>query len=77
MDMERKKFRDVFKESPEGNLSLLIKVKVKEEVFDKDVSFGSGERLGGVDFHKFRYLDIAGKTDGQGVFEILGFYPQS
>ncbi len=77
MPTERKKFRDIFLENPEGDLSLLKDLKVKGVIFKAETSFKAGQGLNNVDFHKFRYLDIAGKTDEQGVFEILGFYPQS
>ena len=72
--MDRKKFVEIFKEKGD-TLTLLMDVKVKEQSFKKGKSFTDKEGLAGVDFHKFRYLDIAGKETG-GVFEITGFFPQ-
>ncbi len=72
---ERKKFRDVFSENKDDSLTLLIDVRIKKEDFSKGISFTDHDGLAGVDFHKFRYLDLGGKTT-DGVFEILGFYPE-
>lgn len=73
--METKKFREVFKEEGE-TLTLLIKIKIEEKVFNQGASFTAKEGLEGINFHRLRYLDIGGEMTADNAFEIKGFYPQ-
>jgi hypothetical protein len=76
MALERKKFRDIFSEEGD-NLCLLSDLKVKDEVFRAGQRFTKKERLGGVDFHVLRYLDLALEKDtNTNIYEIKGFYEE-
>ncbi len=76
MALETKKFGDIFEEdSSKQSLTLLVDVKVRGEVFRKGTSFTSPTGLGGVDFHKFRYLDV-GVEKEEDVYRIEGFIEQ-
>lgn len=73
---ERKKFREVFQEDAKTeSLSLLFDIKVKGTLYPKGTSFSSPAGLGGVDFHKFRYLDVALEKDGD-TWDVKGFFTQ-
>lgn len=72
---EKRKFRDIFKEDKDEKLTLLSNIIVKGEKFTKDQVFALNETIGGVDFHKFRYLDLAVEVGQDGVLTIVGFYP--
>lgn len=71
---ERKKFRDIFKEDKDETLTLLRDIIVKGEKFTKDQIFALNETIAGVDFHKYRYLDLAVEVGTDGVLTIVGFY---
>jgi hypothetical protein len=71
---ERKKFRDVFKEDKDEKLTLLNDIVVKGERFSKEQIFALDEPIGGVNFHKYRYLDLAVEVGEGGVLTIVGFY---
>lgn len=74
MSLERKRFREIFEEDTETEcLKLLVSVKVKDTVFPTGTTFASPQGLGGIDFHTFRYLDVAVEKEGE-VYEIKGFF---
>ncbi len=77
MAILRRKFREVFQEGPDGSLTPLLKLRVKNTIFTPQMTFAKGVGLGGIDFHSFRYLDVAldheATTD---IYEVKGFYPQ-
>lgn len=74
--MERRKFRTIFQESKDENLSLLADVMIKGARFNRGTPFSVSEGLGGIEFHKFRYFDLAVNIHPDGVLEIMGFYPE-
>lgn len=76
MDKMRKKFRDIFQENDKEELELLHDVEVKGEKFSKGDKFSLQDELGGVNFHKYRYLDLAVETIDSGKrLRLVGFYP--
>lgn len=78
MPKERKKFREIFQENEKEELTLLFPIEVKGEKFSKDYTFGTDDKLGGVNFHKYRYLDLAVvKEEGSDELKIVGFYPKA
>ena len=73
--MTRYKFFDIFQENPDGSLSPKRAINVNGISFGPGVSFGQGVSFGGVDFHRFKYSDIAAEEQN-GVLVIKGFYKQ-
>jgi len=74
--MTRYRFGDIFQENPDGSLTLLKKIDVNGVIFDPTVariSFGPGLNISGVNFHLFKYLDIAAEEQN-GTLVIQGFY---
>lgn len=71
---EKRKFKDVFNEDGE-NLVLLIDANVKGEDFNKDYKFTEEQKLNSVNFHKYRYLDLAVEIEEGVLPKIMGFYP--
>lgn len=74
---EKWKFQDVFEED-QDKLILKINVEVKGESFDKGYSFTENKELNGVNFHKYRYLDLSlliNDNDNKKLPKIVGFYP--
>jgi hypothetical protein len=72
--MQRKKFMEVFEERSGETLCLQIDIKVGNQTFPRGTCYNVGEKIGGTDFHKFRYLDIAGVVEDDGTFEVRGFF---
>ena len=76
MPKERKKFREVFSENSSEELTLLFDIEVKGEKFPKGYKFCKTDKLAGVNFHNYRYLDIAAeKEEGSQELKLVGFYP--
>lgn len=73
--MNRQKFLDVFQENSDGSLSPRVRINVNGVEFGPGVTFGQGVVFGGINFHQFKYLDIA-TEDQDGVKVIKGFYKQ-
>ena len=76
---EVKKFRflDAFSEDSKTEvLTLHINLEIGEEVYEAGRFLRKGERMGGFDFHAFRYLDIAVEPEGD-VYVLKGFLPSS
>ena len=71
--MNRYHFLEIFQENPDGSLSPRRLISVNGITFSPGVSFGSGVSFGGVNFHEYRYMDIAGEERGKILF-IQGFY---
>jgi len=71
--MNRYLFSDIFQENPDGSLSPRRVVSVNGATFGQGVSFGPGASFGGVNFHEYRHMDIAGEERG-GILFIQGFY---
>jgi len=73
--MTRYKFLDIFQENPDGSLSPKRAININGITFDRGVSFSPGVSFGGVDFHRFKYLDVAAEEQN-GVLVVKGFYKQ-
>lgn len=73
---ERRKYTKVFKESKDEMLTLLEDIKVNNEEFNKGACFNIGQEIAGVDFHKYRYFDLAVNELEGGRLEIVGVYPE-
>ena len=53
------KFLDVFQERPDGSLSPKVIIEINGVTFGPGVVFQKGVSFGGVDFHLYKYVDIA------------------
>lgn len=74
-DVIRKKFSEIFKEQRCGEtLKILTDIKIKETMYKKGHCFNQNERLEGVKFSSFKYLDLAVIIEG-GTLVIKGFLP--
>jgi len=73
--MNRYKFLDIFKENPDGSLSPKHVININGVTFGPGVAFTPGVAFGGVDFHRFKYLDIAAEEQN-GTLVIKGFFKQ-
>lgn len=72
--MQRYRFLEIFQENPDGSLTPKRKIKVGGTVLGPQTSLKPGVIFnGGVDFHKYKYLDMAAEPRGD-VLEIKGFY---
>jgi len=71
--MEKIPFLEVFAEHPNGALSPKRVINVNGITFGQGVVFNTGLTFGGIDFHLFKYLDIAAENK-EGVLIIQGFY---
>lgn len=74
--MQRLRFLDAFTEDKNEVLTLQINLKIEKETFEAGRRLRKGERMGGFDFHAFRYLDIAVDLLEDDVYELKGFVPQ-
>lgn len=72
----RKTFRDIFSEDKNEVLTLVCDVEVKGKNFPKGYTFTPKDELAGVNFHKYRYLDLAVEdiADSDRI-RLVGFYP--
>ena len=73
MEQQRYKFSDVFEENADGTLTPKIKINVNGVAMGPGVSFGTGATFGGVNFHQYKYHDIAGEYT-EDTFHIKGFF---
>ncbi len=73
--MNRYRFLDIFQENPDGSLSPKRVINVNGITFGPGVSFGQGVSFGGIDFHRFKYLDVAA-DEQNGTLIINGFFKQ-
>lgn len=73
--MNRYRFLDIFQENPDGSLSPRRVIGINGITFSPGVSFSQGVSFGGVDFHRFKYSDIAAEEQS-GILVIKGFYKQ-
>jgi len=71
--MKQYHFKDIFKENPNGSLTLRKAISVNGVSFDPETSFDADTALGGVDFHQYKYLNIAAE-EKNGELTIKGFY---
>lgn len=73
---QRLKFLDVFGENQDGALTLKKQIYLNGITFALGTIFPKDTTSGGVDFHLYKYWDIACKQRDDGSLEILGFYQQ-
>ncbi|MCK5022108.1 MAG: hypothetical protein KAR54_02580 [Candidatus Pacebacteria bacterium] len=73
MDTQKYLFSEVFIENPDGSLSPRRTIKVNGIRFDQSVTFSQDVTLGGINFHKYKNLPIAGE-ESDDILIIHGFY---
>ncbi|MFA4845039.1 MAG: hypothetical protein WC654_00570 [Patescibacteria group bacterium] len=71
--MARKKFWEIFRENSNGSLTPLRTISVNGVTFNSQVSFGPGVEFAGMNFHRYRNLDIAVEEKDDALV-IKGFY---
>lgn len=71
------KFLDIFQINSDGSLSPKKVIEVNGITFGPGVAFGTGVSFGGVDFHNYKFMDIAAEERNDGVIVIKGFYRQT
>ncbi len=69
----RYKFLEVFQENTDGSLTPKKSISINGVTLGTGLSFQKGTVFGGVDFHLYKYWDIAGKEES-GILNIVGFY---
>ena len=74
MDQERYKFFNVFQELADGSLTPKFQIEISGASFGPGVILQKGITFGGVDFHLYKYLDIAVEKLPNGALKIIGFY---
>ena len=74
--LRRIKFGDMFQESGDGGLALKSALEVNGVTFSPGANFQKGVAYGGIDFHLYKYRDVAVDADdtGDGPLKLLGFY---
>ncbi len=72
--MNRYSFSDIFQEVPDGSLKTMSRVDVNGKIFDANYAFEPGTLVGGVNFFKYKNLDIAAEDGSDDVLVIKGFY---
>ncbi len=78
MAIQKLRFMDAFTEDKKNEvLTLQVKLKVGDQTLDTGTSLNKGEKVGGVDFHIFRYLDLGVETLQDGSYELKGFFPRN
>jgi hypothetical protein len=73
MNVSRYKFIDVFQENPDGSLAPKRVISINGITFSPGIAFSPGVAFGGVDFHRYKYLDIVAE-EREGVLIIRGFF---
>lgn len=71
---KRYKFLDIFQELPDGSLFPKIQVEINGITFGPGIVFQKGVAFGGIDFHLYKYLDIAAVEQPNNPLKIIGFY---
>ncbi len=75
MNDQRYKFLEIFQENTDGSLTPKRQIHVNGITFGPGVNFQKGVAFGGIDFHLYKYWDIAAE-DQNGVLTIKGFFQQ-
>ena len=75
--IQKMRFLDVFDEDKNENLTLKINLIVKDESFVAKSVFQKGEKIGGVDFHLLRYLDLALTDEKEDFYKVAGCFPKN
>ena len=68
-------FSEVFTENRDGSLSPKRTIIVNGVISSPGITFISGVSFGGIDFHKYKYMDIAAE-EKDGKLVVKGFYRQ-
>lgn len=63
----------MFRENPDGSLTPKRQIHVNGITFGSETTFQKGVAFGGVDFHLYKYWDIAGEIKND-LFILKGFY---
>jgi len=71
--MQHYKFLDVFQENSDGSLTPKRAIFVNGISFGPGTIFQKGVAFGGIDFHLYKYWDIAGE-ERDGVLVVTGFF---
>lgn len=69
----RYKFLDIFQENADGSLTPKKHIFVNGVTFGPGVVFQKGVAFGGIDFHLYKYWDIAGHEENN-MLIIDGFF---
>lgn len=69
------KFLDIFTENQDGSLTPKRSIFVNGISFGPGVTFQKGVAFGGIDFHLYKYWDIAAEEENN-TLNIKGFYQQ-
>lgn len=73
--MKRLHFLDVFTENPDGSLTPKKQIHINGINFGPGIVFQKGVAFGGIDFHLYKYWDIACEENGD-ILIIKGFYQE-
>lgn len=72
---EKIPFLDIFSENQvDGSLTARHLLRVNGIDIPPATIFQKGVSVAGIDFHQFKYWDIAVKKNQDGSIQILGFY---
>lgn len=72
------KFLDIFEEFLDGSLSPKMAIEISGIKFTPGMRFQKGVAFGGIDFHlyKYRNIAIADQKNEDGSLKIVGFYKE-
>jgi len=68
-------FTDIFNENRDGSLSPKRIIIVNGVTSSPGITFSPGVSFGGIDFHKYKYMNIAAE-EKDGILVVKGFYKQ-
>jgi hypothetical protein len=68
-------FTDIFTENHDGSLSPKRTIIVNGVTSSPGITFNPGVSFGGIDFHKYKYMNIAAE-EKDGILVVKGFYKQ-
>lgn len=74
MSSSKYRFLDIFQENQDGTLSPKIKINVNGIILFPGTLINDGSVFGGINFHQYKYLDIAGEYSSDDIFIITGFF---
>ena len=72
--MGRFQFSEIFQENPDGTLSPKNRIIVNGITIGPQAHFRPGVKFAGIDFFKYRHMDIAAEAQAPDLYEIKGFY---
>ena len=74
---KRFKFLEIFQELPDGALSPKRQLEINGITISAGAVFQRGVAFGGIDFHLYKYSDIAAQELADGSLKFIGFYRAS